>query len=451
MKKKWNVVMATALSLMMVLSGCGGGGESEQASQEAAETADPADLDYDTMEGDLLIWTFDAKFQEIYELAEKQIQETNPDFNLTVELLDMESLDKKFNTILLAGGEGGPDIIDIEEGTFGTYTKGSLPFVELDPYLEASGKKEDIVAGRLGQYSFDGKAYGVPRQLVPVTMVINTKALDEAGITYPWETWEDYTQAGVEYYEKTGNYLTAMTNNAGNWKNTIEVILKSTGEQMVAEGGSVNINTDEFKEVSEMIKDWCTEDNVAKVYENWTDYWAGFPNGEFASFYAADWTAANLELNVDPDTKGVYQHVPLPKLNENSVPTSAWGGTGACISKYSDNIDLAYKFLYHSWLDTDFSINGYTEFGNTPALHSALADESIQVPSEYFSGQNVMELYSELAQDLPTTRQSWWRPSIQEGIEQSWTEFYNGDIDVDEFTTNVETFVNEKIEENSAE
>ncbi len=459
MKKKISLLLALSLLATMILASCAPAEEAAPADSEAPAAEDSADdaaedgaaeemaSDYSgPLEGDVLIWTFDAPFVDMYEWGAESNLPEGSNLNLTVELLEYDALYEKFNTVLLAGGTDGPDIIDVEESTFGTYTKGEVPFLDLGPYIEASGKTDDIVAGRIAQYTYDGKAYGVPRQLVPVTLVLNTELLDEAGISYPFETWEDFTAAGMEYHAATGNYFLGTVNTAGTWKNNVEVLLKSTGVQMVTETGEVSINTDEFKEISEMYRDWFAVENVGKIYENWTDYWAAPATGEMCAFIVADWTAGRLKEG-SPDLTGL-QHFELPKLNENTLPTSSWGGTCASISMYSENPDLAWQFINNTWVDTDFGVNLYTSFGNVPAIHSALSDERIQGGDEYYGGQDVIGLYAELADILPPTYQSWWRPNLAEAMEQSWAEFYDGTIDVEQFATDTEQFILDIIADN---
>ena len=65
----------------------------------------------------------------------------------------------------------------------------------LDDYLAKSTviSKDDIIPSLLNAFSFDGKAYGIPKDFNSLALVYNKDLFDVAGVPYPDEkdTWED--------------------------------------------------------------------------------------------------------------------------------------------------------------------------------------------------------------------------------------------------------------------
>ena len=65
----------------------------------------------------------------------------------------------------------------------------------LDDYLAKSTviSKDDIIPSLLNAFSFDGKAYGIPKDFNSLALVYNEDLFDVAGVPYPDEkdTWED--------------------------------------------------------------------------------------------------------------------------------------------------------------------------------------------------------------------------------------------------------------------
>ena len=112
----------------------------------------------------------------------------HPNVTIDIQVLENEAFKTKLTTLLQQG-----DVPDL----FQTWGGGGLrQQVEAglvkDITADIADVKDTINAGALGMYEVDGKNYGVPFDLGLVGFWYNTKAFEDAGITTPPATWDEF-------------------------------------------------------------------------------------------------------------------------------------------------------------------------------------------------------------------------------------------------------------------
>jgi len=113
----------------------------------------------------------------------------HPNVTIEITVLENEAFKTKLTTVMQSGNP--PDIFQSwGGGGMNEYVKaGMLKDITAD--LEKDGWKETFSPGALGVYSYDGKYYGVPRDMGAVGFWYNKDLFAKAGIAAPPTTWDE--------------------------------------------------------------------------------------------------------------------------------------------------------------------------------------------------------------------------------------------------------------------
>ena len=111
--------------------------------------------------------------------------------NVTIEILSLENenFKTKLTTVMLSGE--APDIFQSwGGGVMNEYAKAGL-LKDITADLDKDGWRDTFSEGALGVYSFEGKNYGVPRDMGMVGFWYNKDLFAQAGIDNPPTTWTE--------------------------------------------------------------------------------------------------------------------------------------------------------------------------------------------------------------------------------------------------------------------
>lgn len=357
--------MKKLLTLCLILSmsvfawGCSSGSNSTQGSKSvidggAGENA--TELDY---------WTFVELHGQHFE---KMLGKWNAEFpdrqiKLNVTVMPYDDMHNKL-LIALQTGTGAPDISDIELGKFPDFLTGTPNLVELndaiDPY------RDTIVESRINIYSKDGKNYGIPTHVGATVAFYNTEILEEAGINYQdIVTFEDYKQAGITLYEKTGNYL-GTADTSANWQ--ANILLAQQGSDLTDDNGVPQVNTPQLIRGFEMIQDLLENNVVSTIAGGQPDTeeaYGEYNAGKFASAFMPLWMMSRF-TNYMPDLAGKIAIAPLPVLEAGMPRSVGGGGTGTVVTKTAKDVELAKEFLAYAKLSLDANIEIWNTLGFDP-------------------------------------------------------------------------------------
>ena len=174
----------------------------------------------------------------------------------------------------------------------------------------------------------DGRIYGVPKDKDNIVLVYNKEMFDQAGVSYPDETWtwDDLTDASQKIYDTTGKYgyLAYNDEQIGYWN----FVYQNGGyildpETNLHAGYTEPATADAIKYYVNLQKnDWCPDQN----YFTETTPGTAFFSEIGSMFFEGSWNLLN-ELKNYPDMVGKWDIAPLP-----ACPNPASGDGKATIS-----------------------------------------------------------------------------------------------------------------------
>ena len=443
LKKRLGMLLGITLLATSVLSGCGSGGgqaaegskaTESKAAEESGESSVSAEASAPSKAAEanvdsIVIWAFAEPHARYFEWVSEEYKKDHPDMEFTIELMDNVALADRLSVINASGGEGSPDLIDMEQGTFPRFmTEEQMCLEPLDEYIERDNVAEQMVETRLSLYSYNGHYYGLEHALCPVTMAYRVDLFEEYDIPVP-TTWDEY-KAAAEEFAKHGIYIASERDIAqiGDQVDNLSILLRAANADFVDADGKLNI-TDEFKPiVMDMIH--MQKSGQMHAWETQDESWPVFAENKVATYFTADWAAGWLRDNV-PEQSGKWQMAPLPKLTDSASGVSVRGGTGLSMSKYTNkDKEVLWDFMKFAQLDKDNCVEKYHQIALYPPVYAAM--EECSGPVEYYNNQDLGALYQELADEIPTQNQADWRYTFTETFNSNAYDLVEGNITIDE-------------------
>lgn len=384
------------------LAACSGmpGGDAENAGQNAGTDAAV----------NLGLWTFANTHARWFRSMAEQYKKQNPGFNLKVTEIAYGDMHQKLLVALQSGGAGAPDIADIEQGAFGSFLKGgTVALVDIKDRLTEGEYLDKLVESREALYTYEGKIYGIEHALTPVVIYYRDDIWKKAGVDpTKLTTWDDFIQGARSFAESKVTALPFPVH---------DVILRQRGGDYFNESGQVTIDSDLSIETMEWILALRDQHEIAnEAPDAEPAWWGAVKEGKYASVVGADWYGGILKDSA-PSLSGKWKAMPLPAWGQDGIRTSCWGGTGACIVQTSKNVEQAWKFLEFSMLTVDGQVARYLETKLYPPFKPAMDDPRLNTPDEYFSGQDLGDMFGRLAPDVPPQYQSPYRAQLNTELD----------------------------------
>lgn len=442
MKTKFRLlaILLTLALLVTCLSACDSGGDSSAASDEGGDTASAAETSSEasSLEVDpskVTLWLFAETHANYFEWVTQQYTEENPEVQFDIQVMDTTAMNDRLAVIINAGGEGTPDLIDMEQGQFPNYMTDEKMFFEpLNDYLEKDDLMDAIVEARLSLYAYNDTYYGLEHALCPVTMAYRPDLFEQAGAEVP-TTYEEYMEA-AELLAEQGIYIGAITDVATNAMGDAETFLLAADSYVVNDDGTPYIADNELLKQILDNQLYMQNNGMLLPIETDEDRWNAVAADEVATYITPDWAAGWLRDNV-PEQSGQWEMTYLPTLTENSSRTSCNGGTGFCMSSYTEkDKELLWDFMKYAMIDADNCAEKYKIINLYPPVYDAM--ELCNGPVEYFNNQDLGALYTELAPEMPTQNQAQWRSRFGELMKNYSYDWYEGNMTTDELLQTVQ-------------
>jgi hypothetical protein len=100
------------------------------------------------------------------------------------------------------------------------------------------------------------------------------------------------------------------------------------------------------------------------------------------------------------------------------------------VTTQSQNVDAAYDLVRISNLTTEGVMADFKARTAYPAYKPAYDEPALQKPNEYFGGEKIGELYSELAPELPPFNQSTvWGQATEALVREAITPVMQDNMD----------------------
>lgn len=402
---------AAALAAALALTSCSYGGVEPSVTQTVAQDQVDAALSTPT---ELTYWTWVPNIDRQVALFEERY----PAIDVTVENVGQGGPTySRLRTALLAG-TGLPDVVQLEYQQIPSFVlAGALQ--DLTP-LGAEELESSYTGWIWNQVSSDGAVYALPQDAGPMGNIYRADILEEAGVTEPPATYEEYAQAARQVKDTTGAYISNLPANEP--AQIIGLLWQAGVKPFGYDGGttvSIDVNSDGAKEVMGYWQDLIQQDLVS-VDAGFNDQWyQSLASGRYAGWLTAAWGPTFLQGTAG-DTSGLWRAAPLPQWDEGQEVSGNWGGSSNAVVAGSDSTIAAYelaKFINSDPASTSLLASDQLLFpASTEVLESP---EFLGTESEFYGGQRVNEEFSEISGTVDTEFQ--WLPFMDYAL-QSLTE-----------------------------
>ncbi|MDP9475533.1 MAG: extracellular solute-binding protein [Actinomycetota bacterium] len=373
------------------LAGCGGGGQQGSGGN--------------TLE----FWAFDEGRANLARAAIKtqEWKDAHGDIKVNFRIFPYEQMHDKLLTALVSG-KGAPDVADVEISRFSNFIKGDeLPFVDLKDRI-GDDINDVYKPAATDPWTWQGKIYGVGNELNTCVLAYRQDVMDQAGVQTPFETWDQVVEAGRKISNDERKMFALHDLAFGDHY----MLSQSAGTAYFDDQGDYIGDNEQSVAALQFLHDMVYDTGIAGIApavasDNWypPQYRAAFKAERFVALFGPPWHLSFLFTDV-PDQSGKWRVQKLPSGLGEGLPTANFGGTGQCVTTQSQNVDVAYDLVRISNLTTEGVMADFRARTAYPAYKPAYEEPELQKPNEYFGGQKIGQIYSELAPGLPPFNQA---------------------------------------------
>ncbi|SIP87609.1 carbohydrate ABC transporter substrate-binding protein, CUT1 family [Alkalispirochaeta americana] len=328
----------------------------------------------------LQIMYWDNVQKPVIDAAIAEFQEIHPAIRVTSTIVPWGQYWQRLQTTMVGGT--APDVFWMNVPNFPRYAENGH-LLNLQPYLDAAGIDPSVYPQDLiDRYRLDGEIHVIPEQFDTIALAYNRRLFDEAGLSYPDETWDWNTlrekallltkdrSSGRQYgfianSDSQAGYYNFMVMNGG------RIISEDRKTSGFRDTGSI--------EAIQFLVDLMYKDRSAppgqELYElnNPLDL---FVSGSAAMATIGAWSvpvvygALGEDVNVAPLPKS-------PSTGERRSIIHGLGWAGSARTKYPDETWLLLEHL----ISPEFSAR-LAEEGVTIPSYEGMADDWVQaIPS----------------------------------------------------------------------
>jgi raffinose/stachyose/melibiose transport system substrate-binding protein len=306
-------------------------------------------------------------------IAMKQVLDgfaaANPDIKLDVKPQGSEDYNTKIRVVF--SSNEAPDIayfqgLGVMEPVV---TAGKL--LALDDYIAKSNVKDDLVGGTLTNYTFNGKAYGLPTHIAMGVLYCNKDLFDKAGARIP-ATFTELLEAIRLLNAK--NITPMLFVQAGEWPCMFYydiLAIRTAGAQGCIDALTKKASWDQpaFVEAARRLQQLAS----AKAFKEtdlaltWDEGVTKFLQGQVAMVFNGTWLAGQIQSENSP-VKGkiIPSKFPVVEGGKGNID-EFFGGAFECfsINAATKNKDAAFKAI--TWICENFSKATLTVGNGLPA------------------------------------------------------------------------------------
>lgn len=458
MKKK---VITGLLALTMVagtLAGCGSTASSGNSSAGGTETASASGGD----EGKVInIYSWNDEFRERLEAVYPEVEETSKDGTVTT-LKDGTEIhwiinpnqdgvyQQKLDEALLKQADASADDkIDI----FLSETDYVFKYTDKDADVAMPLKDLGIDPDKdlADQYDFtrttasdsDGVQRGSTWQCCPGLLVYRCDIAqdvfgtdDPAAVGEKVKDW-DTLKATAEELKAKGYYTFAS------YADTFRLYGNSISESWVQPGDTTVKVDPQIMNWIDNSKEWLDAGYLnPTVKGQWNDDWnkAMSSQSNVFAFLLPAW-GIDFVLNPNWDGDAGAWAVTNPPQEYN------WGGSYIHAATGTDNPEHAKDIILAMTADKDNLLKiskDYSDFTNTKSGMQEAATDDANFSSEFLGGQNAFQYFAPVAENIKIAPLSAYDQGCVELIQNSFSDYFQGEVDFDKAKANFETAIKER-------
>ena len=458
MKKK---VITGLLALTMAagtLAGCGSTASSGNSSAGGTETASASGGD----EGKVInIYSWNDEFRERLEAVYPEVEETSKDGTVTT-LKDGTEIhwiinpnqdgvyQQKLDEALLKQADASADDkIDI----FLSETDYVFKYTDKDADVAMPLKDLGIDPDKdlADQYDFtrttasdsDGVQRGSTWQCCPGLLVYRRDIAqdvfgtdDPAAVGEKVKDW-DTLKATAEELKAKGYYTFAS------YADTFRLYGNSISESWVQPGDTTVKVDPQIMNWIDNSKEWLDAGYLnPTVKGQWNDDWnkAMSSQSNVFAFLLPAW-GIDFVLNPNWDGDAGAWAVTNPPQEYN------WGGSYIHAATGTDNPEHAKDIILAMTADKDSLLKiskDYSDFTNTKSGMQEAATDDANFSSEFLGGQNAFQYFAPVAENIKIAPLSAYDQGCVELIQNSFSDYFQGEVDFDKAKANFETAIKER-------
>ncbi|PKQ25670.1 MAG: ABC transporter substrate-binding protein [Actinobacteria bacterium HGW-Actinobacteria-4] len=343
-------VGATALVAALTLSACGG-----TTAVDATGSPEPG-----TPQGPLTVWVMGDSGANLEAAVAPFTAETG--IEVKVEAIPWDNVNDRLTTAIASGS--GPDVTQIGLSQLASYIEGGAledisgyiaDYPNLDPANFPSAVSPDSM-------NPDGGVYSVPWVSDTRVLFYRSDILAEAGIDAPPATWDELRSAAETLSARGdgqfGYYIPQ-------WDAPLPVAYAwQAGAELVADDGSIVLNTPEFNEAVDHYLGLYADGSVPTAGD--FDQAIGFISGAAPMLVSGPYLA-NAIRSQAPDLEGSWGVTTVPA---NATSTSLFAGSNLGVWSGSKNVDASMQLL-NFLADPETQAAWYEATGELPTANAA--------------------------------------------------------------------------------
>ncbi|MGF7400552.1 sugar ABC transporter substrate-binding protein [Thermoanaerobacterium thermosaccharolyticum] len=244
MKKLVALVLAAALGISTLLTGCGSSNNSTSQKSSSTKTSESQTAKQVTLR--FSWWGDDTRHQATLN-AIKLFEQKYPNIKIKAEYAGWDGyLDKQ--TTQIAGGTAA-DIMQIGSNWLNIFSKDGNGFYDLNKLSNELKLKENFTNDILKLGTVNGKLNGIPVAMTGPVAYYNKTIYDKLGIPIP-QTWDDLFNAAKKFPK--GSYPVAFQ--SANMNVLIAYAEQMTGKTFIDDNGKLGFDENDIKTALEFYK-----------------------------------------------------------------------------------------------------------------------------------------------------------------------------------------------------
>ncbi|MEW4372888.1 ABC transporter substrate-binding protein [Paenibacillus kandeliae] len=319
----WKAVILM-LTVAILLAGCGGGSQKQEASQPARN----ADGE---LEGTLVIWTF---FNQVEDMA-AQFMKEHPKVKVEVQTFPGDDYQTKLLTALQSG-QNVPDIFDLERSYIGKFidSKYLTDLSEMGaedvvkayiPYVQAIGRDANNQIRAVSDHSSPGGFWYIRDNARKYLGTDDPQQIGEMT-----DSWDKIIELGQQVQQKSGGNVHLIANSGDLFD------IEAYNTEPWVKDGKLNIDPkwQQYYNIQRQINDNNVDAKLPFMSAGWGN---ALNDGSVILTTMPAWASFMID-NENGAAKGKYGVAPTPEGYYN-------GGTYRGIYSQSPNKELAYEFI----------------------------------------------------------------------------------------------------------
>ncbi|MBD8704401.1 MULTISPECIES: ABC transporter substrate-binding protein [Frigoribacterium] len=395
-----SLALVSAFALTACAPGGGGGGGGGETTAPVSQADIDAAMDTETT---ITFWTWVPDIQKEVDLFEAKYPK------ITVDVVNVGTGTVQYPKLrtALKAGKGAPDVAQIEYQYIPSFRQ-TDSLVDLTPYGGAELESK-YVEWVWNQVADDSGVWSVPQDSGPLGNLYRSDIYEQAGITAPPATWDEFAEQAQTVKDETGSY---MSNLPGNDPGQVVGLFWQAGAKPFSYDGDKTVGIDlDSAETQKVVTFWqdLIDKDLVSTDADFTDSWyQGFSSGKYASWQTAAWGPVFLQ-GTAANTSGKWTAAKIPQWEAGDDVSGNWGGSSDAVITGTKNPIVAAEFSKFLNSDPESTLAFANEQFLFPTTTDTLSSsEFTGTASDFYGGQKVNELFAGVSDTVSTDFQ--WLP-----------------------------------------